>query len=315
VKINMSSFKLLVVEDHEAFCGLIISIVRNADLQVVGQVSDGLEAIQKAEELQPDLILLDIGLPNLNGIEVARRLSKTAPHIKILFVSQESSFEIVQEALDLGALGYVHKSQVQSDLLRAIESVLEGKQFVSSAAKRGKPRESRNTRAPRLHEILVYSDEAVLLESFTQFIGVALRAGNPAIVVTTELRRESILQRLKNEDVAVDTAIQQGTFIWLDSTETPDPARFLDVLRGSIRAASNAMKTGTPRVALCGERAGRLWAQGQTDAALELEQMCNELARTLDIDMLCAYPLAEESEQAEQSFQRLSAEHSAVHSR
>lgn len=311
----MSSFKVLVVEDHEAFCGLIISIVQKANLRVVGQASDGLEAIQKVEELQPDLILLDIGLPNLNGIEVARRLRKTAPHIKILFVSQESSLEIMQETLDLGALGYVHKSQVQSDLLLAIESVLDGKQFVSTTAKRTELKESTSARTPRPHEILAYSDEAVLLESFTRFIGTALRAGNPAITVTTELHRESILQRLKIEDVAVDVAVQQGTFIWLNSNETPDPARFLDVLRGVIWAASNGTKTGIPRVALCGERAGRLWAEGQTDAALELEQMCNELARTLDIDILCAYPLTEESEQAEQSFQRLSLEHSAVHSR
>ncbi len=315
VKIRMPSIKVLVVEDHEVFCSLIISIVQKADYQVVGKASDGLEAIQKAEELQPNLILLDIGLPSLNGIEVARRLRKTAPHIKILFVSQESSFEIAQATLDLGALGYVHKSQVQSDLVLAIESVLEGRQFVSCAARRAELRENATARSPRFHEILVFSDEADLLESFTEFIGAALRAGNSAIVVTTKLHRESIIQRLKNEDVAVDTATQEGTFIWLDSAEESGPARFLDALRGSVKAASNATKTGTPRVAFCGERAGRLWAEGQIDAALELEQMCDELARTLDLDILCAYPLGEGSEEAQQSFQLLSLEHSAVHSR
>lgn len=137
VKIKMP-FKVLVVEDHEPFSRLICSIVQKADLQLVGQASDGMEALQKTEELRPDLILLDIGLPKLNGIETARRLRKTSPHVKILFVSQESSADIVQETLDLGAMGYVHKSRVQSDLSLAMESVLAGKQFVSGGTKREK---------------------------------------------------------------------------------------------------------------------------------------------------------------------------------
>jgi len=69
---------------------------------VVGEASDGLEAVQKSEELQPDLIVLDIGLPSLNGIEAARRIRNLAPKSKILFLSQESSADVVQEALNSG---------------------------------------------------------------------------------------------------------------------------------------------------------------------------------------------------------------------
>jgi DNA-binding NarL/FixJ family response regulator len=102
-------------------------------LQVVSEVADGLEAVQQAEELQPDLILLDIGLPSLNGIEAARRILKLSPKSKILFVSQESSFEIVQEALRLGAHGYIHKMYMRSDLLVAMDAAIRGEHFVSSS--------------------------------------------------------------------------------------------------------------------------------------------------------------------------------------
>jgi DNA-binding NarL/FixJ family response regulator len=127
---GMSS--VLVVEDFEPFRRFVCSTLRKTPkLRVVCEVSDGLEAVQKAEELKPDLILLDIGLPTLNGIEAARQIRKLAPESKILFLSQESSADIVQEALNLGALGYIVKAHVGSDLLDAVEAVTLGEQFVS----------------------------------------------------------------------------------------------------------------------------------------------------------------------------------------
>ena len=102
-----------------------------SDLQVIGEVSDGLEAVQKCVELQPDLILLDIGLPSLNGIKAARQIRKLVPESKVIFLTQESSADVVQEALSLGARGYVVKIKAASELLTAVESVLMGKTFVS----------------------------------------------------------------------------------------------------------------------------------------------------------------------------------------
>ena len=105
---------------------------KKPELQIIGELSDGLTAVQKVEELNPDLILLDIGLPTLNGIEAARRIRKLVPKAKILFLTQESSNDIVQEAFSLGARGYVVKAQAGTELLAAVEAVLQGKQFVSS---------------------------------------------------------------------------------------------------------------------------------------------------------------------------------------
>jgi DNA-binding NarL/FixJ family response regulator len=131
----MSSVRVLVVEDFEPFRRFVCSRVGDSSqLQVICEVSDGLEAVQKAEELQPDLIILDIGLPNLNGIEAARRIRKLSPQSKILFVSQESSADVIEEALSSGAMGYVIKARAGSELLVAMEAVREGRQFVSSGA-------------------------------------------------------------------------------------------------------------------------------------------------------------------------------------
>jgi DNA-binding NarL/FixJ family response regulator len=122
-----------VVEDFEPFRRFVRSTLeKRPELQVICEVSDGLEAVHKAEELQPDLILLDIGLPTLNGIEAARQIRKLAPESKIIFVSQESSPGVVQEALNLGARGYVVKTKAAIDLLAAVEAVLEDRRFVSS---------------------------------------------------------------------------------------------------------------------------------------------------------------------------------------
>jgi DNA-binding NarL/FixJ family response regulator len=108
--LETSSIRALVVEDSEEFRKFICSMLgETPELQIVGEESDGLRALQRADELQPDLILLDIGLPSLNGIEVARQIPKLSPKSKILFLSQEVSADVVREALGTGALGYVVK--------------------------------------------------------------------------------------------------------------------------------------------------------------------------------------------------------------
>ena len=121
-----------MVEDYEPFRRFLSSALQKAPgLQIVGEVSDGLEAVRQAERLQPDLILVDIGLPALNGIEAARRIHKLVPECKILFLSQDSSADVVQEAFNSGALGYVVKAHAGSDLLAALEAVRQGKHFIS----------------------------------------------------------------------------------------------------------------------------------------------------------------------------------------
>jgi DNA-binding NarL/FixJ family response regulator len=128
--------RVLVVDDFEPFRSFVCSeLKKKKELEVVCEVADGLAAVQKAEELKPDLILLDISLPSLNGIEAGRQIRELAPNAKILFLSQESSEDVVQEALSLGARGYVIKTQAGSELLPAVEAVLQGKKFVSKGVR------------------------------------------------------------------------------------------------------------------------------------------------------------------------------------
>jgi DNA-binding NarL/FixJ family response regulator len=131
----MSPCRTLVVDDVEYFRRLFCSTLQQrTQCKVVGEASDGLQAVQQAEALQPDLILLDLALPTLNGIEAARRIRKLSPNSKILFVTENSSREIAQGALRTGANGYLLKSDA-TDLPCAIETVLQGALFVSSRVK------------------------------------------------------------------------------------------------------------------------------------------------------------------------------------
>jgi two-component system, NarL family, nitrate/nitrite response regulator NarL len=125
--------RVLVVEDHRLFLDFVSSTLRQyPNLQVIGEVQDGLEAVDCAEALEPDLILLDVGLPGLNGIDAAHRIRELVPDARIVFVTQESSPEVVREALNLGAAGYVTKTKAGKDLPLAVEAAIQGRMFVSA---------------------------------------------------------------------------------------------------------------------------------------------------------------------------------------
>ncbi|MGA8728586.1 MAG: response regulator transcription factor [Terracidiphilus sp.] len=134
----MSSIRVLIVDDFELWRLQICRLLKvKSTLIVIGEAADGLEAVQKANDLKPDLIVLDIGLPKLNGIEAAKRILKLSPYSKIIFLSQNQDPAIAQAALDTGALGYVHKASADAELVNAIDVVLRRGQYVSSCIKSG----------------------------------------------------------------------------------------------------------------------------------------------------------------------------------
>lgn len=125
--------RVMLVDDFKPWRIFAASLLQtNPQWKIVCEVSDGVEAIQKAEEFQPDLILLDIGLPNLSGIEAAPSIREVAPRSKILFLSENRDRDVAAAALRAGGHGYVVKSDSENELLVAIEAVLQGKRFVSS---------------------------------------------------------------------------------------------------------------------------------------------------------------------------------------
>ena len=125
--------RILVVDDSPPWRKWVVSFLSPLQqLQVIGEASDGLEAVQKAQVLRPDLILLDIGLPVLNGIEAARRISQVSHGSKVIFLTMESNSDVAKVALSNGALAYVLKRDAASELLPAIEAVLRGERFMSN---------------------------------------------------------------------------------------------------------------------------------------------------------------------------------------
>jgi DNA-binding NarL/FixJ family response regulator len=132
----VSLFRVLLVDDFEPWRRFLSSALENYPLiRVVGEASDGLEAIRVVKSLKPDLVLLDIGLPKRNGLEVAREILKFSPSCKILFVTQESSREIAEEGLRLGGQGYLLKADAGVELLAAVEAILQNKLFISRSCK------------------------------------------------------------------------------------------------------------------------------------------------------------------------------------
>jgi DNA-binding NarL/FixJ family response regulator len=128
---KLATVRILIVDDCEPWRRAVCSMLQQyEDLEVICESSDGLEAVQKTTELQPDLILLDIGLPNLNGLEAARQIRKASPGSRILFLTSDGTPELVEEALRIGALGYVIKSDTASDLLPALRTVMRNQRFV-----------------------------------------------------------------------------------------------------------------------------------------------------------------------------------------
>ena len=151
--LERSTVRVLVVDDYEPFRRFVCKTLRERqDAQVIGEASDGLDAIRKAEELQPDLIVLDIGLPALNGLEAGRRIRKPCPDCKILFLSQESSSEVAQEAFEMGARAYIVKTHAGSELSAAVEAVCQGRLFVSKGLLSHNRANATDTQAPETPE-------------------------------------------------------------------------------------------------------------------------------------------------------------------
>ena len=128
----MQEVRVLVADDYEPFRRCVSSLfLKHPGWKIIGEVSDGLEAVKKAQELNPDVVLLDLLLPKIDGVEAANRIRRTAPATKIIFITAYQDSELMQTVLRNQAEGYILKWEIMRDLFPAVEAVLCGRKFVS----------------------------------------------------------------------------------------------------------------------------------------------------------------------------------------
>lgn len=327
---------------------VIAKLAENPALHIVGFASDGLEAVQKAAELQPDLILMDINLPNLSGIGAARRIRELSLKSKILFVSQNRDRDVVRAALDAGGSGYVVKSSAEGELLVAVEAVMSGEKFVSGqfasqdctrvwgaqppiqhrldeSIESAGPRSPSDNTFGNCHEVEFYRNDASFLDRCARFMGTALANGDSVILAVTLSHANTLRQRLESEGCDVAEATERGRYLVLEPAcvlseflvnDHPDSARFIKTVTNLFETALKAASGNDPRVAACGECSALLYAEGKAEAAVEIERLFDEFARAHDVDVLCGYPLEGfRSEEEHAIFQRICAAHSTVYAR
>ena len=296
------ALRILVVDDFEPWRRFVSSTFqRQKDLEILLEVSDGLEAVYRGEDLRPDLVVLDIGLPTLNGIKAGRRIREVSPNSKILFLSEQNSPDIAEAALEAGGAGYVVKSDAGRELLAAVTAVREGRRYISNrlvgqvffAAA-----DDDTSQDVGRHELQVYPNDASLLEGFAKFIAGGLNAGNAVVVIATETHRQGLFQKLQTEGFDLDAVISSGSYTAIDVYEAlssfmpndqPDPARLGQAVSRLVKTASKGPAGATRRVTACGECAPLLWTEGKLDAALRMEELWDEASHKYGLSTLCGY--------------------------
>lgn len=338
---NKEVTRIIIVDDDEPwrrFMRLALMIGRG--LEVVAEARDGPEAVQKTQELQPDLLLLDMGLPTLSGIEVARQIRQCAVRTRVVFLTANYSRETVEEAFRVGADCYILKSDAASELLPAIRAALRGEKYVGALNHQHLPGIGNKSRGEichqerpyskpatpqscRQHEVGFYSDERGLIDAITKFVFTSLSLGNSAIVIATESHKDDLLLGLRHCDLHVSATIEQGRLTLVNAESAlsammvhgeVDATRFHVFFNNLIAKTAVAASGEPPRVALYAECVNLLWTQGKAKNVVQIEQFNNDLAKTYDVAILCGYQFPSfQGNMGSYIFHKVCAEHSDVH--
>src|SRR5260221_2086507 len=205
----MSNINILLVDDHNIVRqGLKALLATEPDLNIVGEAQSGREAVQMALQLRPDVLVMDLAMPLLNGWEATRQILKAVPNLKVVVLSTYGDDEHIQQAIASGAAAYLLKQTAAADLVKAIREVASGNAFFSPAiAKRLREQTCRNDQAeetePRPNEAELTHREAEVLQLIAEgFANKQIAAELGLSVKTVEKHRQQVMQKLNIHDIA-----------------------------------------------------------------------------------------------------------------
>lgn len=297
---SLNHISVLVVDDHDAWRRVIRDVLdRLPNMRVVGETADGAEAVRLAHDLSPDLVLLDVGLPSMSGIEAAERIMARNRHARILFASNYSEWDIIDAALRTGARGYMLKTAAAQELQPAVTKIANGGWFIAPA-RGGRPIEAGLPRDARSHRAVFYTDAAQQHDEYARFVADALAAGRAVLGCVDTDCRSQLQQRLHSMGVGLDAEVANGRFLALDIPELMSAfmegdrvvdekfyGAALPMLLGAARAASGPL----PAISAFGDGASSLWRRGLLDAAIRVEQLWDEMAGVFNLEILCGYEI------------------------
>jgi DNA-binding NarL/FixJ family response regulator len=335
-----SPFRILIIGNREPFRSHVCdTLADRLQFHVVGDIPDDYESLSKARALDPDAILLDVELLGRSGLKGVRRVLQCCPNGRIVLLVESAGAEVIQEAINLGARGYVEKEFLGADLLNALEAVCQGRQFFGTGLTGNKDNPGRAPQETRLHllkngsstlsparastprhEVQFYSDDRALVDGLLIYLTDSLRAGNRTIVIATEAHRRAINHRLWAQSLDWPTVTEEGLYISLDAASVlselvhdseVDRARFFAFFKPFFDDKHMVDRSKERKVVAFGEMVALLCAQGKSGTALQLERLWNEEVRTQDLRLRCAYPLTGQLQGY--LFAQICQEHDAVH--
>jgi len=202
----MKPIRVLLADDHKLIrAGLVLVVQQQPDLSVIGEADDGRQAVQLVESLKPDVVVMDIGMPNLNGIEAARQITASRPDTAVVILSMHADEGYVLRALKAGARAYLLKDSATTDLVQAIRAVVEGKSFFSPAVskvllqdymrklRRSGAEDSYDLLSPREREVLQLVAEGKSNKEVANLLNLS--------TYTVETHRAKIMQKLNLKGV------------------------------------------------------------------------------------------------------------------
>jgi two-component system, NarL family, response regulator NreC len=203
--------RIVLADDHVLVRQGLMSLLEREGFQVVGEASDGQEALRLTELFQPDIAIMDISMPILNGLNAAREMSRSSPKTKTILLTQHDEGQYISEALDAGVKGYVLKNQVASDLLLAIRQVSRGQVYLSPGVSRAvmeayhsKSEKSKNPLTLRERQVLQLIAEGKSTKDVATLLGISVK--------TAESHRTRLMRKLGIHEIAslVRYAVRQG---------------------------------------------------------------------------------------------------------